>query len=108
MKKKARREALSRDDVVKILRKESPFLAEKYGVKRIGLFGSFAREEQNSKSDVDIVVEFGRPIGLKFVELADYLEELLGRKVDLLTPDGIKGIRIKSVESEIRRSIVYV
>ena len=53
-------------------------------------------------------MEFGRPIGLKFVELADYLEELLDRKVDLLTPDGIKGIRIKSVESEIRRSIVYV
>ena len=109
MKKQSRKTlALSRDDVVAILKKESPFLAEEYGVKRIGLFGSFAREEQNRKSDVDIVVEFGRPIGLKFVELADYLEELLGRKVDLLTPDGIKGIRIKSVESEIRRSIVYV
>jgi hypothetical protein len=109
MKKQARRTtALSREDVVAILKKEAPFLAEKYGVKRIGLFGSFAREEQSRKSDVDIVVEFGRPIGLKFVELADYLEGLLGRKVDLLTPDGIKGIRIKSVEREIRRSIVYV
>jgi len=109
MKKQAKQtKALSREDVVAILKKESPFLAEEYGVKRIGLFGSFAREEQSKKSDVDIVVEFGRPIGLKFVELADYLEELLGRRVDLLTPDGIKGIRVKSVANEIRRSIVYV
>ena len=109
MKKQIQRtKPLSREDVVAILKKETPFLAEEYGVKRIGLFGSFAKEEQGRKSDVDIVVELGKPIGLKFIELADYLEELLGRKVDLLTPDGIKGIRIKSVASEIRRSIVYV
>ncbi|MBF0566032.1 MAG: nucleotidyltransferase family protein [Nitrospirae bacterium] len=108
MKRNEQNKTLSREDVIAILKKESVFLSEKYGVKKIGLFGSFAREEQNMKSDVDIVVELSRPIGLKFVELADYLEESLGRKVDILTPDGVEGIRIKSVANEIKRNIVYV
>ncbi|MEW6002564.1 MAG: nucleotidyltransferase family protein [Nitrospirota bacterium] len=99
---------LTQKKVIEILKNEMPFLAEEYGVKKIGLFGSYARGKQHRKSDIDILMEFGRPIGLKFVELADYLEKVLGRKVDILTPAGIKGIRIKSVASEIKRSIVYV
>ena len=108
MNRKTKKSVLTREELMATLKKETPFLADEYGVKKIGFFGSFATGEQSSKSDVDIVVEFGRPIGLKFMELADYLEKLLGRKVDLLTPDGIKGIRIKSVASRIRRSIIYV
>jgi predicted nucleotidyltransferase len=98
----------TKGNVISILRKESSFLAKEYGVKRIGIFGSCARGEETGKSDVDIVVEFKRPIGLKFVRLADHLEKILGRKVDLLTPAGIEGIRIKRVAEEIKRSIVYV
>ena len=109
MKKQQKGEpSLSREQVISILRDQMPFLASEYGVKKIGLFGSYARGLQTSKSDVDIVVEFGRPIGLKFVELADYLEKVLGTKVDLLTPAGIQGIRIKKVATEIKRSVVYV
>jgi predicted nucleotidyltransferase len=99
---------LSRKKIIETLRKESPFLAEVYGVKRIGLFGSYARGMQDRRSDIDIVIEFYRPIGLKFMELSDYLEKLFRRKVDILTPDGIKGIRIKKVAKEIKRSLVYV
>jgi hypothetical protein len=57
---------------------------------------------------VDVVVEFDRPIGLKFVEFAEYLERLLGRKVDVLTPAGIRGIRIRRVAKDIAENIVYV
>jgi predicted nucleotidyltransferase len=57
-----------------------------YGVKRIGLFGSHAKGAPSERSDVDLVVEFARPIGLKFIEFAEYLESLLGKKVDVLTP----------------------
>ena len=75
---------------------------------RIGLFGSFAKGEQTDDSDIDILIEFEKPIGLKFVELTEYLEKVLGRQVDVLTPAGIKGIRIKKIAQEIERGIVYV
>jgi len=59
-------------------------------------------------SDVDIVVEFERPIGFRFVELAEYLERLLDKSVDVLTPAGIQGIRIEQIAKSITESIVYV
>ena len=60
------------------------------------------------RSDIDIVVEFEKPIGFKFFEFAEYIEKLLGRKVEILTSEGIKGIRIKEVAVEIKRSLLYV
>jgi len=55
-----------------------------YGVKRIALFGSVARGEETPESDIDILVTFGKPIGLfKWVELEEELAQRLGRKVDL-------------------------
>jgi predicted nucleotidyltransferase len=95
-------------DIVEIIRKELPYLKKIFGVKRIGLFGSFARETPQADSDVDILVDFEKPIGLKFMDLADYLEQILGRKVDILTPEGIRSIRVKEIAQEIERSIVYV
>jgi len=56
-------------------------------------------------SDVDIVVEFERPIGLKFMEFVTYMENLFGKKVDVLTKDGIKNIRVKNVSTEIEKNI---
>jgi len=83
-------------------------LRQNYKVKKIGIFGSYARGEQKEMSDVDIVVEFEKPIGLKFFELADYIENLLGRKIDILTPAGINSIRVKKVAEDIKKSIEYV
>jgi predicted nucleotidyltransferase len=99
---------LTREKIIEILRKELPYFVSEYGVKRIGLFGSYAKGIQAEDSDIDILVEFERPIGLKFVEFGRYLEELLGKKTDILTPAGIKGIRIKRVARDIREGIVYV
>jgi len=53
-------------------------------------------------------VEFDKPIGFKFMVLAEFLENKLGRKVDLLTPDGIETIRAKHLAENIKKSIVYV
>ncbi len=99
---------LTKKEIITILKKELPYLKAIFGVKRIGLFGSFSKGIQREDSDVDIIVEFEKPIGLKFVELADYIENILGRKVDILTPAGIKSIRIKKVAEDIKKSIVYV
>lgn len=56
----------------------------------IGLFGSVVRDDFTPSSDIDIVVEFDRPIGIGFVHLGDYPEEKLNKKVDLVSPGGIK------------------
>ncbi len=99
---------LTQEKIMKILRKELPHLASEYGVKRVGLFGSYAKGIQQADSDIDILVEFERPIGLKFVEFGEYIEKLLGKKTDILTPAGVKSIRIKKIAEDIKKGIVYV
>jgi len=93
---------------VEVLREELPYLAAEYGVERVGVFGSHASGQATEASDVDLVVEFGRPIGFRFVEFTEYLEDVLDKKVDVLTPAGIEGIRIRRIAQSIRESVVYV
>ena len=99
---------LTRDDVVKKLRDQRSYLATEYGVSKIGIFGSYAKGHATPNSDVDLVVEFEKPIGFRFIELAEYLELLLGQRVDLLTPAGIQNIRVERVAQRISESILYV
>ena len=84
--------------IINIYRKE---LKEKFKVKSIAIFGSYARGEQTPQSDIDIIVEFKEPVGMLFIHLADFLEEILGIKVDLLTPEAIKKNRIKYINEEL-------
>jgi len=84
--------------IIKSYRKE---LEEKFKVKNIAIFGSYVRNEQDNNSDIDILVEFKEPVGFLFIHLADYLEELLGIKVDLLTPDAIKANRKKYIMEDL-------
>ncbi len=105
---KPRRKILNREDVLDILRMEQPFLKEKFGVEKIALFGSFAKGKQTVKSDVDIFVKLGKPLGFEFLDLVDYLEKKINRKVDILTPGGIKGIRVKRIAQDIKQSLVNV
>ena len=72
--------------IVDVLRREIPYLKENYGVKKIALFGSVVSGKYTKHSDVDMVIEFEKPIGLSFIDLAEYLETKLGRKTDILTP----------------------
>ncbi len=99
---------LTREDIARILREKYPFLVSEYGVKRIGLFGSYAKGISTETSDIDLVVEFERPLGFRFVEFSEYLESLLGKRVEILTPAGIQGIRIKRIARSIEESTVYV
>ena len=95
-----------------ILRKieENRDKIKRFGVKRIGLFGSYARGEQRAESDVDIVVEFekGKATFDNFLNLAEYLEELLGKKIDLLTKEGVRSIKIEHIRKEIEENVIYV
>ncbi|MGD6806239.1 MAG: nucleotidyltransferase family protein [Candidatus Bathyarchaeia archaeon] len=80
-------------------------LARNYKVKEIGIFGSYVRHEQKKKSDVDVLVTFTETIDLfQFVELENYLSDLLGVKVDLVMKDGIK----PRLKERILNEAVYV
>jgi len=82
---------MKRADVFRILHEKRRELAEEYGVKYLALFGSVARDEARPDSDVDLLVEFDRPVGLfAFIGLQQYLETLLGCKVDLGTSGSLK------------------
>ncbi len=94
--------------VIESLRRAMPELASRYGVKRLALFGSFVRGEQSGASDVDIVVELKRPLGFEFVDLAERLERAAGRRVDVLTPAGLRSIRVPTVRKRIEEGLVYV
>lgn len=91
-------------EILKVLKQELPYLNEKFKVKSIGLFGSYAREEQTKTSDIDVLVDFETPVGFfKFIELEDYLSGKLGAKVDLATPDALKPI----IKPQIMGEAVY-
>ena len=99
---------LTKEIILKTLQEQHTYLTTEYGVKRIGLFGSYTRGTTSEASDIDLVVEFQRPIGFKFIELVEYLEKLLGKEVDVLTPAGIQSIRVGNTARTIAESIVYV
>ncbi|MHB8859823.1 MAG: nucleotidyltransferase family protein [Thermoleophilia bacterium] len=80
----------SKKEILSILEKARAELAGKDGVTHLSLFGSYAREEQSEDSDIDILIEVDPSIGLRFTEIADYLERLLGTKVELVSTRAIK------------------
>ena len=88
----------------KIINQHKKELEEVYKVKRIAIFGSCARGEQVPESDIDILVEFKEPVGFLFVHLAEFLESILGTKINLLTPEAIKPNRRRYV----METLIYV
>lgn len=93
------------DRIKKIIIGEMAYLMSEYGVKEIGVFGSVVRGEQKEESDVDVLVEFSKPITLfKYSELQRYLEEKLGKKVDLVHKKGLKPI----IKDYILKEVQYL
>jgi len=81
----------SLDDIVRALREMMPYLAERYGVKHLGVFGSYARGEADDRSDLDILVEFERaPTLWEFIRLERELGDKLGVRVDLVMKKSLK------------------
>jgi len=93
------------EEVVQKIKENEYILRERFKVKSIGVFGSLAREE-DIIHDVDVIVEFSEPIGWEIVDLKEFLEDLLGVRVDILTKKAVmsKPLLWKSIE----REIVYV
>jgi predicted nucleotidyltransferase len=96
-------QARRKNPAIRKLEAAAPAIRSRFGVTRIGIFGSFARGEQTRKSDVDILVDFadGYATLRNFVGLSDYLETLFRRKVDLLTEPSLSGLIRPYIEQDV-------
>jgi len=94
----------SAGEIREILRKCLPEIRDKYGVTSIGIFGSYARGEEAPDSDIDIIVEFDRPIGWELVDLADHLESILHHKVDLVIRRSLHPLIRDTILAEVQYS----
>ena len=99
-------------EILETTRMELDYLKERYGVERLAIYGSFAKGRGRKRSDVDILVDLRKPLGFDFMHLADHLEQVLGRKVDLATFQTMKRSkqqpRYKHVVEDIEKTMVYV
>jgi len=93
-----------RVDIENKLKKLKSILQHQYYVEKIGYFGSYARNEQENDSDIDILVSFSKPLGWEFFDLQEFLENQLQLKVDLVSEKGLK----KQLRPKILNSIKYV
>ena len=95
----------SRQDILASLKKLKREVAKEYSVKTIGVFGSVARDEQTGQSDIDLLVEFSKPVGfVTFMRLENFLSEQLGKQVDLVTSDSLKPV----IRQDVLAEVIYV
>jgi predicted nucleotidyltransferase len=93
------------EEIKEILSKHKAEVQEKYGVKEIGIFGSFVRGEQKRQSDIDILVEYSiPPDAFLLIDLEDYLRKILKKKVDLIRKGAIR----PELKEIISKEVVYI
>lgn len=90
------------DDILHVLQEAKSELKDRFFVRSIGVFGSAVREDFSpSSSDIDILVDFSKPVGVEFIDLANFLETKFQRKIDLVSKNGVKPVYLKQIENEI-------
>lgn len=87
--------------ILSLILKNKPGLQKKYPIKTICVFGSVARGDFNENSDVDILAEFEKPIGIEFIDLANELESILQQKVNLISRSGTNPKYFKVIEKDL-------
>ena len=96
---------MSIDEVKNTLLQQKAYLNDKYFVKGIGVFGSVAKSQDTTSSDIDLLVEFAKPVGFfHFSRLEDYLSGVLKKEVDLVTKDALK----PAIKDSVLRDVIYV
>ncbi|HEY0744608.1 MAG TPA: nucleotidyltransferase family protein [Chryseosolibacter sp.] len=95
---------LSKEEIIEILNAHKEELHQKFPVKSLALFGSYARGDQQNGSDIDFLVEFSQPVGIEFIDLVLYLESILQTPVDLVTKNALK----KALVPYVEKDLIYV
>ena len=95
----------SLEEIKHIFQQNKPFLLENYRITELGIFGSYAREEQTENSDVDVLIDYQKaPTLIMLVELREYLSDLVNMKVDVVTKKGLK----PRIRERVLSEVVYV
>ena len=90
------------ENILKVVSEKNEILHQRFGVKTIGLFGSWVREQASPASDIDLLVEFDQPSFDKYMDLKFYLEDLLGKPVDLVLKTALKPRLQRLILDEVR------
>lgn len=94
----------TKEEILNILSSNKSSLYQKYPIKTLAIFGSIARDQSTDQSDVDLMVEFDSNIGIRFIDLADELESLLERHVDVVSKNAIQ----PKYFQHIKKDLIYV
>lgn len=95
---------ITKAEILNKLRELKPVLYRDYSVREIGLFGSFSDNSFTEDSDIDLLVEFEKPVGWKYLSLEIFLENVFGRKIDLVTKNALK----EQIRDNILNQVKYV
>jgi uncharacterized protein len=95
---------MERQEIEQKLKALKPLLYQKYSIVRIGYFGSFAKGEAKENSDIDILIDYEKPLGWEFFDIQDLLHEHLNRKIDLVTFYALK----KQLKEGILKQVIFV
>jgi hypothetical protein len=96
---------MEREDIIKFIAAHKAKFEQEFGLKRIGLFGSYARGEMREESDIDIVVEIEKPDLFHLIGIKQAIEEVLGTKVDIVR---LRDTMNQTLRSRIERDVIYV
>ena len=95
---------ITKEYIIQKLIELKPILSKDFSVKKIGLFGSFAKNSNTEDSDIDLLVELKKPIGWKILSLELYLEKIFNKKIDLVTKNALKD----QIKKEILEEVNYI
>lgn len=91
-------------DIENKLKEIKPILVDQFHVSEIGYFGSYANNQQTDSSDLDLIVEFSKPVGWSFFTLEKFLEQTFGLSIDLVTKNALK----EQIKSSILNQVIYI
>ena len=92
---------LNKQKIIRLINQNIEKLKQRYTIKSIALYGSYARGEQDSSSDIDLLVDFTQPIGMEIIDLTLDMEKILNSKVDIVTYNAIKNRLFKYIKDEL-------
>lgn len=95
---------LQKNEILQKLQNISPILKEKYNLDQIGLFGSYVRNEATEESVIDLLISFNKQVGWELVDIKDYLKDVFGKEINIVTPSGLK----KELRDTVLKEVVYI
>jgi len=92
---------MNKNQIIQKLRSIKPALQEKYGVTELALFGSYSRDEQTEKSDIDILVAYEKKLGMQFLDMIYELDKLFNKEVQVVSKKGIKPKYFQAIQEDL-------